>query len=128
MHEVQKYQCGSCPRITCTKVGCKTLAAGRAGCAVEGPPKQPQDAVGVPPVTATRRRGCGFRNSCFGVRPNSIICTRSASRIVGSVSRSRCCSALRRVHNTASALASATFPCLYRAYMNGPALSGTTTT
>ena len=51
---------------------------------------------------AGRRLGCFLVKSCGGVRPNSTICTRSASRMTGSFSWDSTFKALQRYKNTNS--------------------------
>jgi hypothetical protein len=60
----------------------------RGNCAGRRPKPQP--------LWSVLRRGWRRWNSWRGVRPNSVICTRRASRRFGSVSISSCCSALYR--------------------------------
>lgn len=89
--------------MTCTKVGCRTLAGREESKGWPPRLKQPQRGCRRgPPVVATQRRGWGLEKSCLGVRPNSIICTRSASRITPSFSCSSCASALHGTQNASN--------------------------
>ena len=76
------------------KVGRKTLLVGRAECL--GGAGLKQQNAGCAPAAVARRLGCFLANSCCGVRPNSTICTRRASRMTGSCSCASTCRALLR--------------------------------
>ncbi len=92
-------------RAVATTSGREGFAArGAAGGSCRPCRQRHRPAPAAAPVAAARRGGCGRLNRRRGVRPNSIICTRSASRTAGSLSSSSSDSALRAGRGRVSVL------------------------